>query len=219
MRNRPAQQRHRRRAYRRPSLNVPSGIRGQWWSNSKPRVCYLQEGHHTARFVGRTLTAARLKHWAERLPAIEASSHDRTDARAPEQHLAGYCGILQADAYAGFNTLYAPDRRRAPITEAACVLCRGSRMPSDARSLKRHSHHVQLRTQPTSYTNHRARRRAAAHSAYLQERAPQARPSELAQYLARDIEQPSLPRSCLMARPTAWFGRRSNSGSPATWWR
>ena len=24
----------------------------------------------------------------------------------PEQHLAGYCGILQADAYAGFNALY-----------------------------------------------------------------------------------------------------------------
>ena len=29
----------------------------------------------------------------------------------PEQHLAGYCGILQADAYAGFNALYAPDRK------------------------------------------------------------------------------------------------------------
>src|SRR6266496_6112791 len=25
----------------------------------------------------------------------------------PEQHLSGYCGILQADAYAGFNRLYA----------------------------------------------------------------------------------------------------------------
>jgi transposase len=38
----------------------------------------------------------------------------------PEQHLAGYRGILQADAYAGFNTLYAPDRRPGPITEAGC---------------------------------------------------------------------------------------------------
>ena len=37
----------------------------------------------------------------------------------PEQHLAGYCGILQADAYAGFNTLYEPDRKPGPITEAA----------------------------------------------------------------------------------------------------
>jgi len=38
----------------------------------------------------------------------------------PERHLAGYCGILQADAYAGFNALYAPDRRPGPITEAGC---------------------------------------------------------------------------------------------------
>jgi transposase len=38
----------------------------------------------------------------------------------PEQHLAGYSGILQADAYAGFNTLYEPDRKPGPITEAGC---------------------------------------------------------------------------------------------------
>ncbi len=38
----------------------------------------------------------------------------------PEQHLAGYCGILQADAYAGFNMLYEPDRKPGPITEAGC---------------------------------------------------------------------------------------------------
>jgi transposase len=38
----------------------------------------------------------------------------------PEQHLAGYSGILQADAYAGFNTVYRPERPGGPITEAAC---------------------------------------------------------------------------------------------------
>jgi transposase len=38
----------------------------------------------------------------------------------PEQHLAGYSGILQADAYSGFNALYAPDRKGGPITEAGC---------------------------------------------------------------------------------------------------
>jgi len=38
----------------------------------------------------------------------------------PEQHLAGYHGILQADAYAGFNALYEPDRKPGPITEAGC---------------------------------------------------------------------------------------------------
>ncbi len=38
----------------------------------------------------------------------------------PERHLAGYCGILQADAYAGFNMLYEPDRKPGPITQAGC---------------------------------------------------------------------------------------------------
>jgi transposase len=34
--------------------------------------------------------------------------------------LAGFAGILQADAYAGFNRLYAPEREPGPILEAAC---------------------------------------------------------------------------------------------------
>jgi transposase len=38
----------------------------------------------------------------------------------PEQHLAGYCGILQADAYSGFNKLFRPERKPGPITEAGC---------------------------------------------------------------------------------------------------
>jgi transposase len=38
----------------------------------------------------------------------------------PCRHLADYSGILQADAYAGFNDLYAPGRKPAPIIEAAC---------------------------------------------------------------------------------------------------
>ena len=38
----------------------------------------------------------------------------------PERHLAGYSGILQADAYAGFNSLYQPGREPGPITEAGC---------------------------------------------------------------------------------------------------
>ena len=38
----------------------------------------------------------------------------------PEQHLAGYAGLMQADAYAGFNRLYAASRQPGPIVEAAC---------------------------------------------------------------------------------------------------
>src|SRR5215213_1530885 len=38
----------------------------------------------------------------------------------PARHLAGYAGILQADAYAGFGDLYDGRRKPGPITEAAC---------------------------------------------------------------------------------------------------
>lgn len=51
--------------------------------------------------------------------AVFFYSPDRTSVH-PERHLAGYAGILQADAYAGFNALYQADRKPGPITEAAC---------------------------------------------------------------------------------------------------
>jgi len=38
----------------------------------------------------------------------------------PERHLASYSGLMQADAYAGFNRLYEAARKPGPIIEAAC---------------------------------------------------------------------------------------------------
>lgn len=38
----------------------------------------------------------------------------------PQAHLAGYAGILQADAYDGYNKLYLADRKPGPVLEAAC---------------------------------------------------------------------------------------------------
>ena len=38
----------------------------------------------------------------------------------PVRHLAGYAGILQADAYGGYNKLYEAQRQPGPITEALC---------------------------------------------------------------------------------------------------
>jgi len=38
----------------------------------------------------------------------------------PARHLAQYAGIMQADAYAGFNGLYVAGRKPGPIIEAAC---------------------------------------------------------------------------------------------------
>src|SRR5499427_4604737 len=46
-------------------------------------------------------------------------SRDRTGAHT-QAHLAVYAGILQTDAFAGYNKLYAADRKPGPLVEAAC---------------------------------------------------------------------------------------------------
>ncbi|HYA73780.1 MAG TPA: IS66 family transposase, partial [Roseiarcus sp.] len=51
--------------------------------------------------------------------AIFYYSRDRKGEH-PQVHLAGYAGILQADAYDGYNKLYLPGRKPGQIREAAC---------------------------------------------------------------------------------------------------
>ena len=51
--------------------------------------------------------------------AVFFYSQDR-GGEHPERHLASYAGLMQADAYAGFNRLYEPGRKPGPILEAAC---------------------------------------------------------------------------------------------------
>jgi hypothetical protein len=46
-------------------------------------------------------------------------SRDRSGAH-PENHLSNFSGILQADAYAGYNRLFKPGRSPCPVTEALC---------------------------------------------------------------------------------------------------
>ena len=46
-------------------------------------------------------------------------SRDRSGDH-PVEHLRSYAGILQADAYAGFNRLYVPDRAPGAVIEALC---------------------------------------------------------------------------------------------------
>ena len=46
-------------------------------------------------------------------------SRDRSGDH-PVEHLRSFTGILQADAYAGYNRLYAAGRSPGPVTEAAC---------------------------------------------------------------------------------------------------
>jgi transposase len=64
----------------------------------------------------------------------------------PQQHVAGYAGLMQADAYAGFGRLYEPDRKGGPVIEAACWahgrrkffdLARLSKAPIAAEAVKR----------------------------------------------------------------------------------
>jgi transposase len=51
--------------------------------------------------------------------ALFYASRDRTREH-PERHLASYAGILQADAFDGYNRLYLADRKPGPIVEALC---------------------------------------------------------------------------------------------------
>ncbi|TIS33933.1 transposase [Mesorhizobium sp.] len=46
----------------------------------------------------------------------------RQDCRGehPAAHLAGWSGILQADAFGGYGDLYATGRQLAPVLEASC---------------------------------------------------------------------------------------------------
>ncbi len=77
--------------------------------------------------------------------AIFFYSPDRAGEH-PRRHLARYAGILQADAYAGFNGLYAQARQPGPVTEAGCWahgrrklfdLARLARAPLAAEAVRR----------------------------------------------------------------------------------
>ncbi len=51
--------------------------------------------------------------------ALYYASRDRRQEH-PERHLRGFAGILQADAYSGYNTLYDPSRADGAVTPALC---------------------------------------------------------------------------------------------------
>lgn len=51
--------------------------------------------------------------------ALFHASRDRSGDH-PERHLKQFTGILQADAYAGYNRLYLVDRKPGPVMEALC---------------------------------------------------------------------------------------------------
>jgi hypothetical protein len=53
-------------------------------------------------------------------PAAAFSYSADRGAMHPDAHLATYAGLMQADAYAGFNRLYEASRKPGPIIDALC---------------------------------------------------------------------------------------------------
>ncbi|MEJ2228732.1 MAG: IS66 family transposase, partial [Alphaproteobacteria bacterium] len=51
--------------------------------------------------------------------ALYYASRDRRQEH-PESHLQGFTGILQADAFSGYNSLYDPERTDGVVTSALC---------------------------------------------------------------------------------------------------
>jgi transposase len=72
--------------------------------------------------VGRLWTYVRDdRPFAGPAPPAALFHYSRTRrAEHPVAHLAGYGGTLQADAYAGYNALFRPDRSPSPLTRALC---------------------------------------------------------------------------------------------------
>jgi transposase len=81
-----------------PVLDVGQTRTGRLWA-------YLRDDRP---FAGRAPPAAAYFYSPDR-----AGTH-------PEAHLGRWTGLMQADAYAGFNRLYEPTRQPGPIIEVAC---------------------------------------------------------------------------------------------------
>jgi transposase len=134
-------------------------------------------------------------------PAAIFDSPDRR-AKHPEQHLAGYAGLMQADANAGFNRLYGAGRKPGPILEAACWaharrnffdLARISKAPIAIAAVERIDALVAIEREINGLTaqerlrarNERSRSLAAALEAWLREqRAKLSGQSETAKAIA-----------------------------------
>jgi transposase len=53
-------------------------------------------------------------------PAVVLYYSPNREGAHPQRQLANYTGIMQADAYSGFDALYVAGRQPGPIVEAAC---------------------------------------------------------------------------------------------------
>jgi transposase len=79
-------------------------------------------------------------------PAVVLYYSPNREGSHPQRQLAKYTGIMQVDAYSGYNALYADGRKPGPIVEAACwahgrrklyELARLARMPIAIEAVRR----------------------------------------------------------------------------------
>jgi transposase len=79
-------------------------------------------------------------------PAVVLYYSPNREGEHPQRQLAKYTGIIQVDAYSGYNALYAEGRKPGPIVEAACwahgrrklyELARLARMPIAIEAVRR----------------------------------------------------------------------------------
>ncbi|HEU4927457.1 MAG TPA: IS66 family transposase [Vicinamibacterales bacterium] len=79
-------------------------------------------------------------------PAVVLHYSPNREGEHPQRQLARYTGIIQVDAYSGYNALYADGRKPGPIVEAACwahgrrklyELARLARMPIAIEAVRR----------------------------------------------------------------------------------
>ena len=116
--------RRRRRGLRRRSIRFGAWSRPMSWP---PSACTATTRPCRCWRKGKTDTGRLWIYVRDDQPfggagppaAIFHYSRDRRGEH-PQAHLAGYAGILQADAYDGYNKLYLADRKPSPIREAAC---------------------------------------------------------------------------------------------------
>ena len=134
-------------------------------------------------------------------------SPDRGGAH-PEQHLAGYAGLMQADAYAGFNRLYEAGRKPGPIVEAACW-AHARRKFFDLARLNKAPIAIEAVEPHRCAVRHRARDQRLA-AAERSTRAPGAQPAAWSTRW-----RPGCASSAPGSRPTTRSPRRSPTASTA----
>ena len=136
----------------RPSASMPTTPPCRCWPRARPAPAGLWTYVRDDRpFAGPDPPAA-----------VFFYSRDRGGAH-PEQHLAGYAGLMQADAYAGFNRLYEVGRKPGPIIEAACW----------AHARRKFFDLARINKAPIASRGGRAHRCAVCHRARDQRLAPQ----------------------------------------------